>query len=105
MISPLRLLLFLSMALSAGAASAGSYVQVGGAVVDPILFTAAQGGGSHPFPGALMPGVDASAADLSGASLASANLALATLDGTDFMNADLSGADLNGASLVSAILT
>jgi hypothetical protein len=78
--------------LVAGGAQAASYLQNGGAIVDPIQSTL---GGNHSYSGAnLQPG----------AFLANADLTFAILNSADLVNATLTSANLSNANLTDAIL-
>lgn len=56
-------------------AHAASYQQKDGTIIDPILYTAAAGGGVHPYSGKdLEPGTDFIGVDLPNADLPRANL-------------------------------
>jgi hypothetical protein len=78
-----------------GLASASSYQQVDGNIVDPIQKTSAVGGGDHSYSGTnLSPG-----ANLVGAYLYSANLTAGYLTA-----ANLTSANLNNANLTNAYL-
>ena len=98
---------FVTLFLAANGASAASYQQLGGTTVDPILYTAALGGGVHPYAGQnIVPGFSTSsfeAPDWSGASLVNADMRElsifdANLDGTDFRGASLADSLISGST-------
>jgi uncharacterized protein YjbI with pentapeptide repeats len=94
---------FVVFLLAQSVASAASYQQQNGTVIDPIQDIFLQ---THDYVGPdLQSGVDLSGVDLRFADLDSANLVQSTLVSSDLTSIDLDHADLTLADLTDAILT
>ena len=94
---------FVVFLLGQSVASAASYQQQNGTVIDPIQDIFIQ---THDYVGPdLQPGVDLSGVDLRFADLDSANLVQSTLVSADLTSIDLDHADLSLADLTDATLT